>query len=204
MPERRDAEGRAELGELRIEDVDGVPVQCRKGRLGDVGSHERVAISVATDPCAEREQGESPGIELRLVETCLLPCVSQVGVEAWNHAREDGRQVVENIAEFIGDFRTLEEDVPRPPQALEECLRTLSELRTLERCPHLVLAQDEDQVELAVLLEDGGSLGLGRMRREHRFHVDVRTGLGDVGSTESRVVQIGEHPPPRSGLGCEA
>ncbi len=178
------AEMNGESGELAVEEFQGLLPQRMQRALGDLGRDERMTVAVAAHPRAESESGEYRIVEEVRDEAGSHPRRPEPAVEAWDDPWEDPGQVMRDVSELVGDVRPLEEDLSGPPQSFQHRAEVGVETGLLLWRPHLVLAGHQEQVELAMLLENGGPLGLGRVSGEDRLDHDVtelcREGLGFV------------------------
>ena len=109
-------------------------------------------------------------------------------------------QVVNDISELRQDAGLCEEDLTRAPEALEDGLDLVADGLLLPRRPHLVLALDEQEVELAVVPEDGGPLGLGRVRGQNGLDTDLGEALRRLPVRNALGGQPPESVSPEAGL----
>jgi len=136
-----------------------------------------VAVAIAADPVAESNGGlggrvgPGKGPEPGLAEA-LRGEVHHIG--------KDAGEVVQNVAQLGFHVGTLEEDFAGAPQALKAGLDAFAEGGLLHGTAVGVLALDQQEVELAVAVEDGGAFGFGRMRGQDGLHVDAGQNAADV------------------------
>ena len=105
---------------------------------------------------------------------------------------------MDDVAKLIGDVGTFEEDVPCSPQAFEGRKDAIADLEPLIRSPHLVLARNQQEVQLTPLLEDGGPFRLRRVRRQDRLNRHAADGLGHGLLIHARICEVTEDPAPGS------
>ena len=175
------AEAGAEAGQVLADQVERHGAELRQRLAGDLAGDEGMAVAVAADPASELQvrQDGIAAVEKRRVEPGVPPGLAQPADQQRQHRGKDVAQVVEDVADLAGHVRPFDMDLSRPPQPLQHRLDLLADVGLLARRPHLVLPLDQQQVELAVVLEDRPPLGLGRMRRQHRLDPDRGQGLGD-------------------------
>ena len=157
-----------------------------------------MAVPVASDPGAEAELGQRRALQQSRVEPGCSPRRADPAVEAGHDVREDPGQIVRDVAELVGDLGPFQEDLARAPQSFQHRSKIGVDLGLLLRRPHLVLTRHEQQVELAVLLQHRGPLGLGGVGREHRLDRDCAELGRDRDGFVACLPEVRQDPPPRA------
>ena len=191
--------------EALVADRDGGGTEEIEGAGGDFGRDQRVAVAVAADPSAEDDLRQRVrmlhpgGIEAR-----LFPGLTQAQVHADHGVREDLGEEVIDVPELRLDVGLLVVELAGAPQTFEGDLDLLADRALLGGGPHVVLAADEQLVDLAMDLQDGGALGFRRVRGEDGLDAHAIEALGDLLVREAGVGESAERAAPGTGIGGEA
>ena len=192
----RQAEASGQVAKRLVEQGHRLVVKVIESLLSDLGSNERVPITITTDPGAKRHPRQGGCLEQLRIESGVLPGRAQPIVDARNDLGKHPGQIVDDIAELVGYFGAFQEDLPRPPQPLQRSLDIAPDRPPLLRGPHLVFASYQLEVDSPVLLQHGGSLGFGWMSGEHRLHFQSGEAARNGGPVMASGLELSEHPAP--------
>jgi len=186
-------------------DADRGGAEEPQGARGDLRRDQGVPVAVAADPRAQGHEGQGIRVlDAGNVETRLLPGLPEAQVHAHDRVGEDLRQEVVDVAQLRLDFGLLLVEFAGAPQALEGDLDLVADGALLGRGPHVVLAPDQELVDLAVDLEDRRALGLGRVGGEDGLDADAGEALRDLLVGDVRRTQGLEGATPGARIGGEA
>ena len=91
-------------------------------------------------------------------------------------------------------------DFAGAPETLERDLDFLADRALFSDGPHVVLATDEQLVNLAMDLEDRGALGFGRVGGEHGLDAHAVEALGDLLVGQAGLTEGAERTTPGAGI----
>ena len=156
---------------------------------GDFGRHPRIAVAVTADPGAILQEG-------RQLEALAGVILLERGVDQAQHLRRLLEQgLVEEMQaprDLVLHGRLLQMQLARHPHQLDLVAQVVDEGGALAFGParHLELTQQE--IDLAIFLQHGDALGLGRMRGDHRPDAQVRQERLDLLRRDPGIGRLGE------------
>ena len=180
-----------------VADRDGGGTEEIQRAGGDIGRDQRMTIAVAADPGAEGDLGQCIRVfDAGRVEAGFFPGLAQAEVHADHGVREHLRQEVIDVTQLRRHVGLLVIDLAGAPEALEGDLDLLADRALLGDGPHVVLATDEQLVDLAMDLQDRGALGFGWVRGEHGLHAHAVEALGDLLVGQAGLTEGAERTTP--------
>ena len=142
---------------------------------------ERMAVPIAADPGADAEARQTLGpAQQRRVESEMLPGLAQAPIQSRQHLRKHRIEVVHDVAALGGHIRLVQEDLAGPPQQRQQRLDLFADGALLVGRPHPVLTLHQQEIQVAVMLEDDGALGLGGVGGQDQLDAHLRQRRGNL------------------------
>ena len=137
------------------------------------------------------------------VEAGFFPGLAQAQVHADHRVRKDLREEVINVPKLRRHVGLLVIDFAGSPETFERDLDLLPDRTLFGDGPHVILATDEELINLAMDLEDRGALGFGRVGGEHGLDAHAVEALGDLLVGQAGLTEGAERTTPRTRIGSE-
>jgi hypothetical protein len=164
----RKAQTACDGSQLFTQQVERIGAQFEQRQARYVGSDQRMPVTIAANPCAERDRWQRIGIvEQRRIIADLFPDLTQALVVHRQRFGKDVAQIVNGIAQFCGNIRAFEKDVAGAPETLQDGAHIIGDPFAFQWRPHLVLGFHQLQIEFAVVRQHRCPLVFGWMGSEH-------------------------------------